>query len=81
MGFWKQQFSANRGTSVSSVPAVQTMVPCAAVGVSTVFGFEVWVEVQAENAKGWVYDGMAPDVLQGRGHLSRTEDLVLAKAN
>ncbi|HEY8278208.1 MAG TPA: hypothetical protein VIH99_01205 [Bdellovibrionota bacterium] len=48
--------------------------------VSTVYGFEVWVEVQSENAQGWVYDGMAPDVLEGRALLVPTEDLVIAKA-
>ncbi|MGZ3659111.1 MAG: SH3 domain-containing protein [Bdellovibrionota bacterium] len=52
--------------------------------VSTVFGFEVWVEVQAANgSKGWINDGMALDVLKGRGSLSAQpgQVTVLAKAN
>ena len=54
--------------------------------VATVLGFEVWVEVRAEDGKrGWVYDGMTADVLQGRGSLAKVDtassNLLIAKAN
>jgi hypothetical protein len=50
--------------------------------VSTVFGFEVWVEVSSESgAKGWIYDGMAEDVARGRGSLAKKQISILAQAN
>lgn len=55
--------------------------------VSTVFGFEVWVEVKNDaGQQGWIYDGMASEVLRGNANLAKVElkqDLgtMLAKAN
>lgn len=56
--------------------------------VSTVFGFEVWIEVQAANGvKGWIYDGLAAEVLRGASNLARLESekqnlsTLVAKAN
>jgi hypothetical protein len=51
--------------------------------VSTVFGFEVWVEVQsAGGQKGWIFDGMAAEVLRGKANLEKSEQLTMvAKAN
>lgn len=39
----------------------------------TVFGLEVWVEVQSvsdASVKGWVFDGMSAEVLKGQGKLA-----------
>ncbi len=43
---------------------------------STVFGFEVWVEVQSlsdSSVKGWVFAGMSAEVLKGKGKLVAQE--------
>jgi hypothetical protein len=40
--------------------------------ISTVFGFEVWVEVQSLSdgrVKGWIFNGMSAEVLKGQGKL------------
>jgi len=45
---------------------------------STVFGFEVWVEVQSlsdSSVKGWIFDGMSAEVLKGKGKLVAPEAL------
>lgn len=39
----------------------------------TVFGLEVWVEVQSvsdASVKGWIFDGMSAEVLKGQGKLA-----------
>ncbi len=50
---------------------------------STVFGFEVWVEVQSlsdASVKGWIFDGMSAEVLKGRGklHTAQAQEVVAA---
>ncbi len=42
----------------------------------TVFGLEVWVEVESvknSSVKGWVFDGMSAEVLKGQGKLAAME--------
>jgi hypothetical protein len=50
--------------------------------VSTVFGFEVWIEVKTESgAQGWLRDGLTAEVLHGQASLAPLAwDGVLAQA-
>jgi len=54
--------------------------------VSTVFGFEVWMEVRTSNGvRGWVLAGATAEVLKGNGGLAKLETMessnLIAKAN
>jgi len=60
-----------QGESVRVVSAKQHM---------TVFGLEVWVEVESTKhaaVKGWVFNGMSGEVLQGKGKLQATTPTAL----
>jgi hypothetical protein len=76
-----------KGEKIGWVKQGETVKVVSLKQVSTVFGFEVWIEVQAADGKqGWIYDGMTSEVLRGNANLARHEaaeaaGTMLAKAN
>jgi hypothetical protein len=65
-----------QGARVGWVKEGETVKVVSLKQVSTILGFEVWVEVEASSgAKGWVFDGVAVDVLSGRGLLKKQESV------
>ncbi len=67
-----------RGEKIGWIKQGDAVKVISAKQLSTVFGFEVWVEVQSlsdSSVKGWVFDGMIAEVLKGNGKLVAPEAL------
>jgi hypothetical protein len=61
-----------KGEKIGWIKAGEAVKVLSAKQHLTVFGLEVWVEVQSlsdDSVKGWVFDGMSAEVLKGRGKL------------
>ena len=73
----------SKGEQIGWIKAGTEIKVISAKQHSTVFGFEVWVEVVSlsdASVKGWVFDGMSSDVLKGKGKLQPIEtEAVLAQ--
>lgn len=65
-----------KGEKIGWIKAGEAVKVLSAKQHLTVFGLEVWVEVQSlsdASVKGWVFDGMSAEVLKGQGKLAAQE--------
>jgi len=72
-----------KGTQIGWIKQGDTVKVISAKQHSTVFGFEVWVEVQSLSdsaVKGWIFNGMSAEVLKGHGklHAAEAQEIVAA---